>query len=119
MMCKCIRKRLAGTHAVGDIFEYSLKSFIALATTQDFKRSQNWQAGFEQRKELLIEDNKGLKLELGGRAAREQTGLRLNRINEIAKLGKALLRLGGVRCAMDLFTDVATFVGQLDDEFCH
>ena len=112
------RKRLAGLHAGGNVVQLGGKVGILLPLGQHLQRPQNGQPGADQRKELLVEDEKRLQLDLAPRQpAKART--RAHRKHMVPGMGKARPQLIGGGRRMHLFLHASTLIGQLDDELCH
>ena len=109
---------LAGADAGGDVVELGAEGEVFLALGEEVDGAEDGEAGFDQRKELLIKDKEHVELDFF-LAAAAKGGAGLDGIDEVAGLGEAgaeFLGRGGGVC---LFEDAAAFVGEADEEFCH
>ena len=91
---------------------------VLLDLRQHLQRTQNRQAGANQRKKLLVEDEERLKLDLAPRHA-PKAAARPDREDVIAGMGKARTQLLGGGRGLHLLLHAAALIGQLDDELCH
>ena len=119
---ECVRQQFSAAHAVAHILQNGTEEDIALALNEQFQRLNDGQAGMDQGNELLVEDDELLLLDLAAPRQIDLAGeqaFRLDGVDEIALLGKAIadLRLRGA--VLDLLQNVAPLVGHLDGVFGH
>ena len=77
---------------------------------EHLERAENGQAGANERKKLLVEDEEGLELDLSPRHA-AQARARLHGEDVIARMGEARTQLLGGGGGLDLLHDATAFIG--------
>ena len=111
-----VRDRLTGPHPRRYVLQLSGEIGVLLALRQHLQRAQNRHAGADQRQELLVEDQEGLKLRLARGTGQPP---RFHRVDEVPGLRESRAQLFRSRRRLDLLLHMAALVGQPDHEFCH
>ena len=87
-------ERFAGFDAVGDVVELAAEVGVLLDLGQHLQRAQDGQAGADQGKKLLVEDEERFELDLAARHAAE-TAAGLDGEDVVAGMGEAGTQLFG------------------------
>jgi hypothetical protein len=100
------------------------QKFVALPLDQQIERRQDRQTRLDQGQELLVENQKrGLLAACPGCPNFPPPALSmvsgLNPVDQIALLREAVVDLGFGIAVLHLLPQVALFVGDFDQEFCH
>ena len=115
---ECRGDGFAGLDAGGDVLKLGTEDGVFLPLGKQFERAEDGKAGADERKKLLVVDEKRLQLDLALRSSGE-AGARLDGVNQIAGLREAGAQLLGGRGGVSLLLDAAAFVGEADCELCH
>ena len=91
---------------------------VLLDLGEHLERAEDGQAGADEGKKLLIEDEEGLELDL---APRDPLKPRAGADGEdvVAGMGEAAAQFFGGGRGLHLLLYATTFIGQLDYELCH
>ncbi len=119
-VCASKRRRegFAGFYAIGNVVELAAKVGALLNLGEHLQRAENGQAGADQGKKLLVEDEEWFELDLAARHAAE-TRARLARKTRGSRHAEAGTQLLGGGRGLHLLLHAAAFIGQLDNELCH
>ena len=91
---------------------------ILLVLGQHLDRAHNRQSSANQRKKLLVENEKGLQLDLALRAS-AKTALGFDGKDVVAGVNKAGAQFFGSGCRLHLLLYATALVGHFDYEFRH
>src|ERR1700690_2476903 len=96
---------------------------ILLPLDQQVERVQDRQAGFNQGKKLLVENDKLALADLASpgkwRLAGSKQAAWLHPVNQVTLLHETVAHLGLGEPALDLLQQVPALVGCLNEKFCH
>ena len=100
------------------------QKLVPLPLDQKIQRGQDRQSRFNQRQKLLVEDQKCGLLQLAAAPpelppTRAKYGPGLHPIHEIALLREPVVDLRFGMSVLHLLSQMALFVGDFDQEFCH
>ena len=91
---------------------------VLLCLGQHLDGAEDGQAGADESKKLLVENQERLELDLAAGETLEAAAHPDGK-NMVAGVGEAGAQLIGSRGGLHLLLYAAAFIGQFDDEFCH
>src|SRR5208283_1565812 len=89
------------------------------AAGQQLDGAEDGKAGADEGEELLVEDEKGLQLDLLGLACAGQQTARLHRVDVVSSLGETRAQLFFGGCRVRLLLHLATLIRQSDYKLSH
>src|SRR5208283_42367 len=105
--------------ACGDVLQLGAEVGELLAAGQQLDRAEDGKARADQRQELLVEDEKGLQLDLLGFSGARQQTARLHRVDVVSSLGETRAQLFFGGCRVRLLLHLATLIRQSDYKLSH
>lgn len=112
-----VRQQLASLDPVTHVLQQALEILIALPFDEQVERVENGQAGFDERQELLVENDELALLDLAAPPDREVSGKQgagLDRVNQQPLLYQAVANLGLGISVLHLLENVSALVGCFD-----
>ena len=116
---ECLGDGFAVLDAGGDVLQLGAEVGQLLAAGQQLDGAEDGKAGADEGEELLVEDEKGLQLDLLGLAGARQQAARLHRVDVVPRLREARAQLFFGGRGVRLLLHAATLIRQSDYKLSH
>ena len=116
---ECLGDGFAVLDAGGDVLQLGAEVGELLAAGQQLDGAEDGKAGADEGEELLVEDEKGLQLDLLGLAGARQQAARLHRVDVVPRLREARAQLFFGGRGVRLLLHAATLIRQSDYKLSH